>query len=148
MLFGKEVAYDIVFNGNKEKVEFFQSKAIKYLQRGIDTQEQKMRKADMDLNKDIRYIATSIETQYHLDIREKDIHFWHFIDLIEGLTNTLLNHIRDIRNADLNDYNKDFKKKKALIDLKNHYALNKNQLIEKPKSLKELYEEVEASKEV
>ena len=137
MLFGKEVAYDIVFNGNKEKVEFFQSKAIKYLQRGIDTQEQKMRKADMDLNKDIRYIATSIETQYHLDIREKDIHFWHFIDLIEGLTNT-----------DLNDYNKDFKKKKALIDLKNHYALNKNQLIEKPKSLKELYEEVEASKEV
>lgn len=140
MLFGRDVALNCMYGDDPDMGKFFMSKATIYLQRGIDVQEQKQRKEDISLVKDLKYIVTSIETQYHLNVREREIHFWHFIDLIEGLHDTLINRIRDIRNADLKDY-KDLKQKRAVIDLKNHYALNVK--IEKPKSLAELLEEIE-----
>lgn len=131
LLFGRDVPIN----------EYFLDKATLYLQRGEPSQVQSSRKQDIDLTKDFKYIATSIQTQYHLDIVESDMHFWKFIDLIEGLNDTLINHIRDVRNAELKDF-KDIKQRKKIIEAKNHYALD-NKIIIKPKTLKELYEELE-----
>lgn len=139
-LFGAEVAKKTL--SDVDAGSFFMEKAVEYLQCGVDTKTQSNRKPDIDLNRDLKYIATSIETQYHINIREQDMHFWRFVDLIEGLGDTLINQIREIRNVDLKEYKDDFKKRKAIIELKNHYALD-NRKIEKPKSLKELYAEIE-----
>lgn len=131
LLFGRDVPIN----------EYFLDKATLYLQRGEPVAVQTTRKQDIDLVKDFKYISTSIQTQYHLDIVENDMHFWKFIDLIEGLNDTLINHIRDVRNAELKDF-KDIKQRKKIIEAKNHYALD-NKIIIKPKTLKELYEELE-----
>lgn len=121
--------------------EYMMNKAILYLQRGSTTEEQVSRVHDIDIIKDLPYIATSIQTQYPINIRNEDIHFWYFIDLIEGLEGTLINRIRDIRNAETKDI-KDLKQRNQLIELKNHYSLTGNTVV-KQKSLKELYAEIE-----
>lgn len=137
MLFGKEA----ILNADGELLKYLTEKAVVYLQCGVESNKQSTRVKDIDIVKDISYISTSIHTQYHIDLSTSDIHFWKFVELIEGLHGTLIDRIRDIRNFDLSAVD-DLKERRKITDLKNQFSLNGNK-IEKPKSLKELYDEIE-----
>jgi hypothetical protein len=79
--------------------------AVKYLQLGKDPEETQAggRKQDMDFGHDIHYIRASFRSDYGIDLaRERDMHWWEFSELLQGLTdNCVLNRVRDLRNYDL-----------------------------------------------
>lgn len=81
----------------------------------------------MDFIEDRGYINSSFMSDYKLDLNNAKLHFWQFIELIEGLTeNCILNRVRNIRNADLSEI-KNYKDKKKMIDAKKHFALKNTQ---------------------
>lgn len=63
-------------------------------------------KKDMDLIQDERYIVASFMSDYQIDLSDdKPIHWWHFCNLLNGLTGEcILNKVREIRTCDLNMY--------------------------------------------
>lgn len=107
----------------KKNIVLFFKKAIIYLQCGQDTETQNSKKHDMDFIQDRKYINSSFMSDYHIDLSKEKLHFWQFIELIEGLSeNCSLNRIRDIRNFDLSK-EKDSKKRNEIIEAKKRYAL-------------------------
>lgn len=79
--------------------------AIKFLQCGETREEQTARKADMDILADEKYIMASFLSDYKIDLRTADLHWWQYIALIGGLTaDCVLSNVREIRNADLSEY--------------------------------------------
>ena len=80
-------------------------------------------KRDMDLIQDRKYINSSFMSDYHLDLSNAKLHFWHFIELIEGLTEgTILSRVREIRNIDLSTI-KDVKERKRIQETQKQLAL-------------------------
>lgn len=77
--------------------------AVKYLQLGRDEFRVADHKPDMDFERDIHYIRASFRSDYGIDLsRSKDMHWWEFSELLQGLTdNCVLNRVRDLRNYDL-----------------------------------------------
>nr|WP_256370778.1 Gp15 family bacteriophage protein [Erysipelothrix sp. HDW6C] len=131
MLFGKDAPKDV----------FMLDKAVLYLQRGEELEVQKTRVHDIDIVQDLPLIAISIETQFPaIDIREKEIHFWKFIDLIESLNGTLINNVREIRTTKLSDI-KDPKHRRNVEEAQKRYKL-KGKEVAKP-TLAELMNEIE-----
>lgn len=80
------------------------NKCAWYLRCGNDANP-KQDEIDMDYFEDEKYIRTSIRQCYHIDInKEKNVHWWEYNELIEGLTEeTLLSRIREIRTYDLRE---------------------------------------------
>ena len=115
--------FDIVPETDEE-LEQFLEKAKIYLQCGKEPEKSK--EIDMDFQQDAGYIMSSFMSDYHININETNMHFWQYIDLIEGLTdNCVLNRIREIRNYDVSK-EKDTKRRNEIIEAKKRVALKKN----------------------
>lgn len=102
-------------------------KCALYLRCGKD-ENPNIDEIDMDYFQDEAKIRTSIRQCYHINLNtEKDIHWWEYNELIEGLTEeTLLSKVREIRTYDLSK-EKDPKIRKKIQDAKNFYALAKEE---------------------
>lgn len=110
----------------RQNIELFFKKAILFLQCGESSEEQKSKEKDMDFIQDKRYINSSFMSDYHIDLSKEDLHWWQFIELIQGLTeNSSLNRIRNIRTIDLSEIS-DEKTRKNVIELQNIFALREN----------------------
>lgn len=114
----------------------------KYLLCGKETSDDE---PDMDFVEDYGYIWASIYSDYHgLDIDKENIHWWKFMDLMDGLSNSelgdccVLNRIRNLRNFDTKDI-KDAKEKQKIEEAKERVALKRNRKV----ATKEQQENVE-----
>ena len=129
--------------------------AQKYLLCGKEYDVENNEKPDMDFIEDYSYITTSFMSDYHIDLENCNMHWWKFMDLMNGLSNNelgnccILNRIRNLRNFDLKDI-KDAKEKQKIIKAKEQVALKKSkkQATEKQiESAKRFYEMLGIGKE-
>lgn len=120
LLLGKEVPLDDI----KEAL----SKCAVYLRCGKE-ENPNLEDIDMDYFQDATAIKTSIRQCYHLDLnKEKNVHWWEYNELIEGLTEeTLLSKIREIRTYDLSQET-DRKRREQIKKAKDFYALKKTEV--------------------
>lgn len=99
--------------------------SIKFLQCGEEPKEnaqEEYSKRDIDMVLDMQYIRPSFMADYHIDLNKTDLHFWQFCELISGLTeNSLLNRVRSIRTANINEYKGEAKDK--MLKAKQQVAL-------------------------
>lgn len=124
--------FDVVPENDKD-VDKFLEKAKYYLQCGKEQNNSK--EPDMDFQQDAGYIMSSFMSDYHIDLNATDLHFWQYIDLIEGLTSEcVLNRVRDIRNFDVSE-EKDAKKRKEIIETKKRVALKNNNKTKEQKNM-------------
>lgn len=94
----------------------------KYLQCGDDNRKPPQKK-DMDFKQDEKYILSSFIYDYGIDLESTDMHWWKFIDLLNGLSSEcILSRIRDIRTMDISIY-KDPKTRSRLLQARAQVAL-------------------------
>lgn len=106
-----------------EHIEDFLRIAGNYLRCGETEETQEAAEKDMDFSADQRYIVASFMSDYQIDISRVDMHFWQYIQLIQGFTErSVLSRVREIRNFDLNDL-KDPKSRQKMIKAKEAVAL-------------------------
>ena len=126
----------------KENFGLFLEKAKTFLEYNRNNKLKQVGKRDIDFEKDIGYINASFLSDYHRDITKEKIHFWFFIELIEGLKDDcILNKIRDIRNCDLKEI-KDEKRRKKIKEAKEIFKLEeekKEPTLKQKESMNELY---------
>ena len=122
----KAVCYLLLdFIPKDEELEKFLNKLTIYLQCGKTIEEHKKNKQDMDFIQDRGYINASFMSTYHLDLSKEKLHFWQFVENIEGLTeDCILNRVRDIRNYDLSE-EKNPKRRREMQEAKQKVALKK-----------------------
>ena len=89
-----------------------------------ETQEQQMAKEkDMDFKSDEKYITASFMSDYHIDLSKENMHWYRYINLIQGLTeHCVLSKVRELRNFDLSDI-KDPKQRNKIMRAKNSVKL-------------------------
>ena len=122
-LFGKEALEDTENHGKLLDL------AKKYLSCGKELDTEQI-EPDMDFIQDYDYIKASFMSDYHIDLDEKNMHWWTFVNLINGLSNSelgnccILNRIRNLRNFDTSQI-KDIKEKEKVEKAKEQVALNK-----------------------
>lgn len=141
LLFGEEALND------KNNHEILLKKAIFYLSLGeeksLDSEK------DMDFIQDKRLIDISIKTDYGIDIRNTDMHWWDYYDHVNGLTEKcILNRVREIRTFDTSKI-EDKKEKEKIEQMKKRYSLKKSPVIhnlEEKKSIKSFYESMYGKK--
>ena len=103
--------------------------ALKYLSCGEEIEDTK-EKPDMDFIQDYSYIKTSFRSDYGINLDKENMHWWEFMDLMNGLSNSelgnccILNRIRNLRNFDTKDI-KDQKELEKILKAKERVALNK-----------------------
>lgn len=106
--------------------------AQSYLLCGEEYKKEQNEKPDMDFIQDYSYITTSFMSDYHIDLDNCEMHWWKFMDLMNGLSNSemgnccILNRIRNLRNFDTKDI-KDKKEKQKIEKAKQQVALKKKQ---------------------
>ena len=104
---------------------------LKYLSMGEEI-EKNNDEPDMDFEQDMDYIVTSFISDYGKDITKEKMHWWTFMNLMNGLSNSefgnccILNRIRNIRNMDPKEI-KDKKARDKLIKAQKKVALKKKQ---------------------
>lgn len=78
---------------------------LKYLRCGKDIEEvNEEAEPSMSFKQDTGYIKASFMSDYKMDLDKTNLHYWAFIDLLNGLTeNSILNRVRMIREEPLND---------------------------------------------
>mgnify|MGYP004640987621 CR=1 FL=1 len=104
-------------------VDLFFEKAVTFLQCGETSDKQNEKDKDMDFVQDKKYINASFRSDYQIDLTKEYLHFWYFVELLQGLTDKCsLSKIRELRNYDTNDI-KDAKEKKKIEDAKKEVAL-------------------------
>ena len=125
VLFGEEALND------KNNYEELLKKAKKFLLCGKEEKKIKDSEIDMDFIEDYAYIKTSFRSDFGINLDNEKIHWWEFMDLMNGLSNSefgnccVLNRIRNLRNYNVNDI-KDQKEKQRIIEAKKSVALKKN----------------------
>lgn len=99
-------------------------KALIFLKCGKDEIVESGEK-DMDFGQDKAYIKASFYTDYGIkDIYKEDMHWWEFIDLMNGLKeDCVLNRVRNIRNYDISEIKdsktlREWQKSKMAVALK------------------------------
>lgn len=106
--------------------------AQSYLLCGEEYKKEQNEKPDMDFVQDYSYITTSFMSDYHIDLDNCEMHWWKFMDLMNGLSNSelgaccILNRIRNLRNFDTKTI-KDKKEKQKIEKAKQQVALKKKQ---------------------
>ena len=104
-------------------IEQFLLKAKTFLQCGESDEEQREKKRDMDFTHDQKYITASFMSDYKIDLSKTEMHFWQFIELIQGLTeHSVLSRVREIRNYDLTEV-KDAKSRAKIAKMQAELAL-------------------------
>ena len=94
-----------------------------YLRCGEKETTQEAHERDMDFSADEKYIVASFMSDYRIDLSSVDMHFWQYIQLIQGFTeNAIMSRVRDIRNYDMNEL-KDPKTRAKMIKAKEAVAL-------------------------
>lgn len=107
----------------EDDLDLFLDRAIKFLQCGETIEQQKSKKKDMDFQQDEKYIVASFMSDYHIDLSKEDMHWWQFINLIQGLTkDSVLSNVREIRGYDLSKIN-DPKEQEEFAEIQNRLAL-------------------------
>ncbi|WP_455492803.1 Gp15 family bacteriophage protein [Eubacterium sp.] len=108
-----------------DELNEYTRQSIKFLQCGEEPKEnaqEEYSKRDIDMVLDMQYIRPSFMANYHIDLNKTDLHFWQFCELISGLTeNSLLNRVRSIRTANINEYKGEAKDK--MLKAKQQVAL-------------------------
>ncbi len=110
--------------------------AKKYLSCGVEVDSTQQDEKDMDFIQDYSYIKASFRSDYGIRLDDEKMHWWEFMDLMNGLSNSelgnccILNRIRNLRNFDTKDI-KDPREKAKIMKAKQQVALKK-----KPKEVK------------
>jgi hypothetical protein len=126
-------------------INLFLEKANIFLSCGETQEQQRSKKRDMDLIQDQKWIIPSFMSDYHIDLSKEDMHWWRYINLIQGLTsNSALSNVREIRNYDVANI-KDQKEKNKIINMKKQVELKErkktNEIsFEKKKNIDSFYE--------
>lgn len=108
---------------DKEVMNRMIEMAGKYLRCGTDEEEQTSHTRDMDLIQDESYIYASFMSDYHIDLSQTSMHWWMYIELLQGLTeNCALSRVREIRNYDLSEL-KDSKSRSKMANAQKMVAL-------------------------
>lgn len=106
--------------------------AKKYLSCGKEVEPKKDTKPDMDFIEDMDYIEASFMSDYKIDLENTEMHWWKFMKLMNGLSNSemgnccILNNVRNLRNMDVSTI-KDEKTRTKTIEAKKQLELKKNQ---------------------
>ncbi len=135
ILLGEEALHD--YNNYNKILKLL----VKYLQCGkdiedLDTSE---KEPSMDFKQDESYIKASFMSDYKIDLDKKEMHWWQFYDLLQGLTeNSILNRVRTIREEPLSG--KKGKELQKWIDAKKSVDLKRNKT-QKEKDLDKYWEE-------
>lgn len=138
LLFGEEA-----LNDTDNLVKLLEL-AQQYLSCGKEIEDNN-KKPDMDFIQDMDYIEASFMSDFHIDLENTEMHWWKFIKLINGLSNSelgnccVLNNVRNLRNMDVSKI-KDEKERQKIIKAQNEVALieNEKQLTEEElKSIEE-----------
>jgi len=122
-LFGKDSI------NHREDYEKLLELAKKYLLCGKELEENN-KEPDMDFIKDMDYIETSFMSDFHIDLENTKMHWWKFMNLMNGLSNSefgnccVLNSIRNLRNMDTSKI-QDADLKRQVEEDKKSVALNK-----------------------
>ena len=125
LLFGEK---GLKSNDKKELLE----KAKKYLSCGQEL-EKTNEKPDMDFVEDYALIKTSFRSDYGIKLDEEDLHWWEFMELMNGLSNSemgnccVLNRVRNLRNFNLNEIT-DSKERAKIKKAKEQVALKKDKI--------------------
>lgn len=133
----------------KKNFNLFLEKAIIFLEcNKQDKVTSKKIKKDFDFLKDYSLIVASFMSDFHINISIENLHFWYFIELIEGLKDDcILNKVRDIRNIDLSKVT-DKETKDRLIEAKQFYSLEEKVATkEQQESADEFYRQLNLGKE-
>lgn len=118
------------FIPNKD-LDLFLEKANIFLSCGESQEQQQAKKRDMDLIQDQKWIIPSFMSDYHIDLSKEDMHWWRYINLIQGLTpNSALSNIREIRNYDLSTI-KDQKEKDKIMKMQKQVELKPKRSVNK-----------------
>lgn len=116
--------------------------ALKYLSRGEEPEvSNEAKEPNMDFKQDMSYIYASFMSEYQIDLYEKEMHYYTFLDLLNGLSeDCVLNRIRYIRDFDINEVD-DVKERKRIMELKKSVALkqDKEKLTEEEKEKMESF---------
>ena len=115
-----------------------------YLRCGEKEESQEAHERDMDFNADEKYIVASFMSDYRIDLSSVDMHFWQYIQLIQGFTeNSIMSRIRDVRNYDMSEL-KDPKarakmaKAKAAVALPDKFSRDEQKAIDEFEKLFEV----------
>lgn len=146
MLFGNEAIDDA--EKNPDLYEKFLKCALIYMGCGKVVESNNKEQPDMDFVEDYSYIKTSFRSDFQIDLDKENMHWYEFMDLINGLSNSeignccILNRIRNLRNLDLSKI-KDSKERNRLKEAKEKVVLKKyskeyNLTKEQEKSMEEL----------
>lgn len=94
-----------------------------YLGCGETQETQQGRKRDIDFKLDWKYLVASFMSDYQIDLNNCKMHWYQFIDLIQGFTeDTVMSRVRELRNYDLSEI-KDQKTKDKIIKAQENVAL-------------------------
>ena len=116
-------------------------KARYFLQCGEEESNNNNEKPDMDFVEDYAYIKTSFLSDYGIKLDDEHYHWWEFMDLMNGLSNSefgnccVLNRIRNLRTFDTKTI-KDSKERHKIEEAKKRVTLKRYQK-EKPKATEE-----------
>ena len=115
---------------DKENYDKLLELGLKYLLCG-ETKKKSNDKPDMDFEQDYGLIWVSMYSEYHgLDIDKTEIHWWRFIELMEGLSNSefgnccALNKVRNLRSYDVSKV-KDKKERDRILRAQDAFKLKK-----------------------
>ena len=94
-----------------------------YLRCGEKETPQEAHERDIDFIADEKYIVASFMSDYRIDLSSVDMHFWQYIQLIQGFTDkAVMSRVREIRNYDLSEL-KDAKTRDKMVKAKEAVAL-------------------------
>lgn len=106
-----------------DNLEDFLRIAGDYLRCGEKEETQASSERDMDFTADEKYIVASFMSDYQIDLSSTDMHFWMYIQLIQGFTEkSVMSRVREIRNYDLDEL-KDPKARAKMVKAKEAVAL-------------------------
>ena len=104
-------------------LEDFLRIAGNYLRCGEKAETQASSERDIDFVADEKYIVASFMSDYQIDLSRTDMHFWQYIQLIQGFTErSIMSRVREIRNYDLEEL-KDPKTRAKMAKAKEAVAL-------------------------
>lgn len=125
ILFGEEGLND--YDSHEKLLELAQ----KYLCCGKEL-ENNNEEPDMDFVQDMDYIEASFMSDYHIDLGNEQMHWWKFMNLMNGLSNSemgnccVLNNIRNLRKYDVSKI-KDDKERQKIAKAKEQVSLKKKE---------------------
>lgn len=125
MLYGDEGLND--YENHSRLLELAQ----KYLSCGKELEDTK-EEPDMDFIEDMDYIEASFMSDFHIDLENEEMHWWKFMKLMNGLSNSelgnccVLNNIRNLRNYDVSKI-KDDKERQKVAEAQAQVSLKKKE---------------------